>query len=56
MGDTVNSLHNEVCPVVTPDGRYLFFVRVSGDVNEMLWMSAEVIDRLREAEVGDGGG
>jgi predicted alpha/beta superfamily hydrolase len=56
MGDTVNSLHNEVCPVVTPDGRYLFFVRVSGEVNEMLWMSAEVIDSLRDGEFGDDGG
>jgi len=47
MGDTVNSLHNEVSPVVTPDGRYLFFLRVSGDVNDVYWTHASIIDGLR---------
>lgn len=54
LGDTVNSLHNEVCPIVTPDGRYLFFVRVSGEVNEMVWVNTEVIERLRDDDVGVG--
>ena len=49
MGDTVNSLHNEVSPVVTPDGRYLFFLRVSGDVNDVYWADAIIIDELRSA-------
>ncbi len=47
MGDTVNSLHNEVCPVVTPDGEYLFYCRISKEINEVLWVSADVIDSLR---------
>ena len=47
MGDTVNSLHNETSPVVTPDGRYLFFSRVSGDINGVFWTSADVIEELR---------
>ena len=47
MGDTINSLHNEVCPVVTRDGKYLFFCRISGSENRLYWVSSEVIDRLR---------
>lgn len=47
MGDTVNSLHNEVCPVVTPDGKYLFFTRISGEINEVFWVSSAVIDSLK---------
>jgi hypothetical protein len=47
MGDAVNSLHNETSPVVTPDGRYLFFLRVSPDVNDVYWIDAGVIDALR---------
>ena len=49
MGDTVNSLHNEVSPVVTPDGRYLLFLRASGDVNDVYWTDASVIEDLRPA-------
>jgi hypothetical protein len=47
MGESVNSLHNETSPVVTPDGRYLFFLRVSGDINGVFWTNADVIDELR---------
>jgi hypothetical protein len=47
MGDEINSLHNETSPAVTPDGRYIFFLRVSGDVNNVFWVRADIIDRLR---------
>lgn len=47
MGDTINSLHNEVCPVVTLDGKYLFFCRISGTENRLYWVSSEVIERFR---------
>ncbi len=54
MGDSVNSLHNETSPVVTPDGKFLFFLRVSGDVNDVYWMDAGVIDDIRRvAESND---
>jgi hypothetical protein len=47
LGEAVNTPHNEVSPVVTPDGRYLFFLRVSGEVNDVWWVRAELIERLR---------
>jgi len=36
----------ELCPVVSPDGRHLFFMR-SGHV---YWVDAAVIEDLRPAE------
>ncbi|MGD8412629.1 MAG: hypothetical protein PVF33_00265 [Candidatus Latescibacterota bacterium] len=49
MGDAVNTLHNEVSPVVTPDGKYLFFLRVSGEVNDVFWVTADVIHDLQDS-------
>jgi hypothetical protein len=33
--------------VVTPDGRYLFFLRVNAEVNDVYWTDAHIIDGLR---------
>ena len=52
MGDTINTLHNDVCPVVTRDGKYLFYLQVSGKVNQVCWVSASVIERLRGEQAG----
>jgi len=46
LGDAVNTPHNEVSPAVTPDGRFLVFLRVSSEINEACWVAASVIDRL----------
>ncbi len=54
MGDSVNSLHNEVSPVVTPDGRYLLFLRVSGEVNDVYWTRADIIEQLRQQVAAPG--
>lgn len=56
MGDDVNSPANEVSPVVTPDGRYRMFLRLSGDINDVYWIGAEVIETLRrvaQSKVGE---
>jgi Tol biopolymer transport system component len=47
MGSVGNSEHNEVCPIITTDGRYLFFLRVSGSENGIYWVSTEILERLR---------
>jgi hypothetical protein len=64
LGPDINSDILEYCPMVTPDGKYLFFSRrrsdppdggwpnvVEGDV---YWVDASVIERLRPAETGAG--
>lgn len=47
LGPAVNTPHNEVAPVVTPDGLALVFARVSAEVNDVYWVSTRVIERLR---------
>lgn len=48
MGETVNTPRQERFPVVSPDGRYLFFARhMPEKYNEIFWMQAGLIDSLR---------
>ena len=53
LGDTVNTTDHEFCPMVTPDGKYLFFSRRVGATwetatgGDVYWVSTEVLDRLR---------
>ena len=45
LGDTINTPGTNFCPMVSPDGKYLFYA-ASRDI---YWVSAEVIHRLRPA-------
>ncbi len=47
MGDTINSDTQEKYPVVTPDGKYMFFVRSWVDRDEIYWLSSRIIEDLR---------
>ncbi len=44
MRNAVNSRGWETCPVVSPDGKYLFFNRNS----DIYWISAKIIEELRK--------
>jgi ankyrin repeat protein len=44
MGDKINSEYNENCPMLSPDGKFLFFTRN----NDIYWVDSEVIQNLRE--------
>lgn len=47
LGDTINTLHNDLCPIVTADGEYMFFLRVSGQVNDVYWVGTGFIEEMR---------
>ncbi|MBO0331837.1 PD40 domain-containing protein [[Muricauda] lutisoli] len=49
LGNAVNSDFNETCPSISPDGKYLFFSRYNenGDLSNIYWVSAEVIQELK---------
>ncbi len=49
LGDAVNSHFNETCPVITPDGNYLFFGRYNeeGGLSNFYWVSTKVIHNVR---------
>ncbi|UCC44419.1 MAG: PD40 domain-containing protein [Candidatus Zixiibacteriota bacterium] len=51
MGNVINSSVHELCPQVTPDGKYLFFLQNDsrGELRPM-WVDAEIIKHLKPAE------
>lgn len=50
LGESINSPSQETFPVVSPDGRYLFFTRWTDEKNDMdvYWVSSSFIDSLKE--------
>jgi len=53
LGDAVNSASHDMCPNVSPDGKFLFFLRLREGMNRAFWVSASVIEELR---IGSSGG
>jgi hypothetical protein len=51
MGASINTMAQETYPVVSPDGKYLFFTRWTDDKNDMdvYWVSAKIIDEIKKA-------
>jgi len=45
----VNSPAIELCPMVTADGKYLFFLSQRDGESHVYWVSAAVIEKLRPA-------
>ena len=43
LGPSINTSRNEVAAVISPDGKYLFFIR---EPDELYWVSSEVILRI----------
>jgi len=49
FGPEVNSPSSELCPVVTADGKYLFFLSQRGGESHAYWVRADVIEKARPA-------
>lgn len=53
LGDAINTPEHEFCPMVTPDGKYLFFTRLIGGSwetateGEVYWVDAKILEPLR---------
>lgn len=47
MGEKINAIDVALCPAVTPDGKYLFFVG-AGDI---YWMDARIIEDLKPQRI-----
>lgn len=50
MGERVNSISSEICPVVTLDGKYLFFTSRRRGNADIYWVDAKIIEALRPRE------
>jgi hypothetical protein len=50
LGPGVNTEFSETCPSLSPDGRFIFFSRYNepNEVSNIYWVSASVLDRIRE--------
>lgn len=48
MGPDINSDKRDFCPMVTPDGKYLFFSSKRLDAGDIFWVDANVIETLRD--------
>jgi Tol biopolymer transport system component len=47
LGPEVNSARSEYGSIISPDGRYFFFTSSKAGNEDIYWVSAEIIDRLR---------
>lgn len=53
LGNTINTDQTEFCPMVTPDGKYLFFSRRWGatweetTAGDVYWVDVKLLDRFR---------
>ena len=53
LGKTINSADNDYCPMVTPDGKYLFFSRRRGaswkdaTAGDVYWVDAKVLEQFK---------
>jgi dipeptidyl aminopeptidase/acylaminoacyl peptidase len=48
MGPPVNTAANEYCPMLSPDGRYLFFTSTRTGNGDIYWVDAAIVEGLRE--------
>jgi len=46
LGPTINSNKRDFCPMVTPDGKYLFFSSKRLGVGDIFWVDVSVIEAL----------
>jgi Tol biopolymer transport system component len=47
MGAAINSDKRDFCPMLTPDGEYLFFSSKRAGEGDIFWVDAKVIETLR---------
>jgi Tol biopolymer transport system component len=48
LGQPVNTRANEICPIVSPDGKYLFFNSSRRGNDDNYWVEASFIEDLRQ--------
>ena len=47
MGDRINSEFTEYCPILSHDGKYLFFTSSRTGKGDIYWVDAKIIEELR---------
>lgn len=47
LGSKINSEFNEMCPYISPDGQYLFFLRLAQGISAIYWIRTEHIEHFK---------
>jgi Tol biopolymer transport system component len=47
MGELINTKANEYAPFLSPDGKYLFFIRHDGKKGDIYWVNASIINKFK---------
>lgn len=47
LGNEINNGCNTSCATISPDGKYIFFSRITNGVGVPYWVSAEIVEELR---------
>jgi len=51
MGKTINSSAYEYCPMLSPDGKYLFFTSKKTGNGDIYWVDARIIEHLKPKDL-----
>lgn len=47
MGNDINNGNNTSCATISPDGKYMFFIRIENGIGIPYWVSAKIIENIR---------
>ena len=50
MGEEINTPYSEYTPMLSPDGKYLFFTSGREGVDDIWWVDAAIIDQVRKLQ------
>ncbi|MGD8539819.1 MAG: hypothetical protein PVI66_13970 [Candidatus Aminicenantes bacterium] len=51
MGESINTEFSEHCPMLSPDGKYLFFTSTRTGNRDIYWVDAKIIDQFKPEEI-----
>ncbi|MCP4725472.1 MAG: hypothetical protein GY863_10570 [bacterium] len=51
LGSTINTSSSEICPIMSPDNKYLFFNSQRGGNSDIFWVSADIVESLKPAGI-----
>ncbi|MGD8538684.1 MAG: hypothetical protein PVI66_08200 [Candidatus Aminicenantes bacterium] len=53
MGEPINDKYIENCPIISPDGKYFFFIRYNPETEKAVtyWVSARIIEALKPEDL-----
>ncbi len=49
-GNKINNGCNTSCATISPDGKFIFFIRIENNIGISYWVSAKIIEELRPKE------